>query len=133
MKTRTWYILVIVALLSICVRGQIIRQRDRAALVDERMQSQMAAIKNRARDFMELRLHQPFSPDVETVAFMSRYELRIRVPPESMPDFLKWMQGTFLEPATVDGWPSSCGQHQESGTNELVYRVYYGDKPSDWD
>jgi hypothetical protein len=133
MKTKTLHILAIVALLAICARGQILRQRDRAALVDERMKSQMAAIKSRARDFMELHLHQPFFPAGETASFMSRYELCIRVPPENLHDFLDWMKGTSLEPARVEGWPSDFGQHVEFGTNELIYRVYYGDKPRDWD
>ena len=132
MKSKPVCIFALLALVGICIRGEVIHRRCRAALVDERTKSQMVAIKTRARDFMEMKLHQQFAPALEAVSFVQRYELRIRVPRETMPEFLDWMKGTSLQPARVEGWPSECGQFETFGTNELVYRVYYGEKPAEW-
>jgi hypothetical protein len=133
MKAKRLYVLTFAALLAICIRGEVLQRRYRAALVDERMKFQMEAIKNRARDFMEMKLHQPFFPAHELVAPMKHYELEIRVPPGSLPEFLGWMRGMTFDMAQVDGWPREGGCTESLGNSEFSYKVYYGNKqPSDF-
>ena len=132
MKGRIIYYVAIAVLLACCIRGEVLHRRSRAALVDERMRAQIAAIKLRARDFMEMDLHQPFVPTGEVAYSAERYELRIPVPAGKLPEFLAWMRGTSLQPVSVEGWPCSSGSDINFGNTEFSYRVYYGQRPSDW-
>ena len=132
MKGRSIYLAVIAVLLAFCIRGEVLQRRYRAALLDARMKSQITAIKIRARDFMEMNLHQPFVPAGEVAYSAERYELRIPVPAGKLPEFLAWMRDTSVQPVSVDGWPSSSGSDINLGNSEFSYRVYYGQKPSDW-
>ncbi len=132
MRKQTIFILVILILLAIAIRERVILRRYRAALVDSQMHSQMEAIQNRARHFLELKTGQSFLRGGTIFDSLSKYEVRIAVPTEHNTEFLEWMRDTSLLPAKINNWPSSSGASKSFSTNQLIYRVYYGKEPINW-
>jgi hypothetical protein len=131
-----WYnpklwIVIILVLVALFVRAELRSRNYRDVILDRMTRFQMETIENRARDFMEIKLNQRTVSGGWSISEDS-YELTIKVPDDARKEFVEWMKESKLQPVQIDGWPSSRGAQSFATTNELVYRVYYGKEPSDW-
>ena len=94
--------------------------------------SQMDAIDDRARAFMEHEFGTSHVSGGRGYSFLEKYSIELLVPEEKRSEFKEWMSGVNFQSVSVDRFPNAHGSSVDHGQEKMIFRVYYGNKPEEW-